>query len=467
MDFKLKMVEPCMWQKALAIIQGLQEAGFQALLAGGCVRDALLGREIHDIDIATSATPDEIEALFKGATIAVGKAFGVIVVKQGEQLFEVATFRSDGIYQDGRRPQSVSFTTASMDAQRRDFTINALFYDPFQKKLFDYVNGQADLKHGIVRAIGVPAQRFAEDRLRMLRAVRFTVVLGFSLDATTQAAIQKAAATIVEVSAERIGVELNRILLEAARPSQGLELLRESGLLQHLLPEVLAMHGVEQPPEFHPEGDVWRHTCLMLDGLPRARTAALAWSVLLHDVGKPPTYQQKVLADGTRRAAFPCHAPVGAEIAENILRRLHMPAKLVTEVCAVVADHMRLIQADEMRVAKLRRLMGAPHFPTLLQVLYLDTLYSNGDLQMWQWLTQRYAMWQSEAVLPAPLVQGRDLIAWQIGRPGPQFGVLLKAVYDAQLEGEVVTMTEAQSWLEKHARRLLHAMANKQLNEAE
>ncbi|MFZ4394110.1 MAG: CCA tRNA nucleotidyltransferase, partial [Kiritimatiellia bacterium] len=274
---------------ACAILQALRAAGHMALLAGGCVRDALLGRPIKDLDIATSATPDEVVQLFPGATVTVGKAFGVIVVIRDQQPFEVATFRADSAYSDGRRPDAVRFTDASEDAQRRDFTINGLFYEPVTDEILDFVNGRADLAAGLLRAIGEPAARFREDHLRLLRAVRFTSVLGFHLDPATAAAARACATLLADVSAERIGMEFTRMLCESPRPSQALELLRELNLLDVFLPEVAAMRHVEQPVAYHPEGDVWTHTCLMLDAIPPPREPAIAYAALLHDVGKPPT----------------------------------------------------------------------------------------------------------------------------------------------------------------------------------
>ena len=419
----------------LDILRTLRANGHEAFLVGGCVRDLLLGREPKDWDIATDAFPDRIESLFP-KTVAVGKAFGIIAVVPGEgDPIEVATYRVDSPYADGRRPESVGFTDAREDAIRRDFTVNALLFDPATGEIRDYVNGRADLAARVIRAIGDPAVRFAEDHLRLLRAVRFAATLGFAIEPTTFAAIQKLAPRIRRISAERIRDELFRLLTEAPKAGAALQLLRDSGLLREILPEIEAMAGVEQPPEFHPEGDVFTHTKLMLDAMPPAPSLRLALSVLLHDVGKPPTAALVTLPDGTPRWRFENHAPVGADMARTILERLRAPNALVDDVCAIIAGHMRLADAPRMRAPKLRRLLGSSLFEDELELHRLDCISSHAILDIYDFLKTEKEKFAAEPVLPPPLVTGRDLIA--LGhKPGPRFAQLLRDAYDRQLEGQ-------------------------------
>ena len=419
----------------LEVLRILRENGHEALLVGGCVRDLLLGRKPKDWDVATDALPDRIEALFP-KTVAVGKAFGIIaVVCDDGSTVEVATYRADSPYADGRHPSTVAFTNAREDALRRDFTVNALFLDPATGDIRDYIGGRADLDARVIRAIGDPETRFKEDHLRLLRAVRFAVVLGFSIEPATFAAIQKLAPQIHRISAERIRDELFRLLTEAPQAGQALQLLRDAGLLKEILPEIEALVGVEQPPEFHPEGDVFTHVKLMLDAMPPHPSLRLALAVLLHDVGKPPTANFATLPDGTQRWRFENHAPVGAEMARAILERLRAPNALVDDVGAIVAGHMRIADADKMRPPKLRRLIGAPTFDDELELHRLDCLSSHAILDVYEFLKAKQAEFAAEPVLPPPLVTGRDLIA--LGHaPGPQFAQLLRDAYDRQLEGE-------------------------------
>ena len=419
----------------LEVLRVLRANGHEALLVGGCVRDLLLGRAPKDWDVATDALPDRIEALFP-KTVAVGKAFGIIaVVCDDGSMVEVATYRADSPYADGRHPGAVAFTNAREDALRRDFTVNALFLDPATGEIRDYVGGRADLDARVLRAIGDPETRFTEDHLRLLRAVRFASVLGFAIDPATFAAIRKLAPQICRISAERIRDELFRLLTEAPRAGQALQLLRDAGLLKEILPEIEALVGVEQPPEFHPEGDVFTHTKLMLDAMPPNPSLRLALAVLLHDVGKPPTANFATLADGTQRWRFENHAPVGAEMARAILERLRAPNALVDDVCAIVAGHMRIADAGQMRPPKLRRLIGAPTFEDELELHRLDCVSSHAILDVYDFLKAKQAEFAAEPVLPPPLVTGRDLIA--LGHaPGPQFAQLLRDAYDRQLEGE-------------------------------
>lgn len=429
---------PDLYDEAIGVVRDLSGAGHLALFAGGCVRDSLLGRPVHDIDVATSAHPEQVEEIFRGRTIPVGKSFGVVVVKTPHHTFEVATFRADGAYTDGRRPDSIRYANAEADAQRRDFTINGLFYNPLADERLDYVGGLDDLKRGVVRAIGVPAERFAEDRLRMLRAVRFASVLGFQLDAATAEAIREAAPRVRSVSAERIGVEFTRMLVESQQPSRMLEMLHELRLLPVFLPEIEAMRGVRQPPEFHPEGDVWTHTCMMLDRIPAPRDPDLAYGVLLHDVGKPRTTLVAVGPDGSPRIRSPNHASVGGDMVPDILRRLRQPAARIETVEAMVRRHMTFPSVPQMRKSRQRRFLGAPTFALDFQLFQLDMACSSNDLALVDAVRALADEYANEPALPPPLVMGRDLVAAGF-KPGPEMAPLLQRLYDAQLEDPTLT----------------------------
>jgi len=449
MNVRFQQSDEAMVRAACGVAQALARAGHKALFAGGCVRDALLGRAVKDVDIATSATPDQVEALFQGHTVAVGKAFGVVLVLRDGFQFDVATFRTDSAYADGRHPDHVTFATPEGDAQRRDFTVNGLFCEPSGGEVIDYVGGLPDLEARVIRAIGDPETRFREDHLRMLRAVRFASVLGFEIDPATRAEVTAHAAWIKTVSAERVAAEVTRLICESPRPSLGLNLLRETGLLKRILPEVEALFGTAQPPRFHPEGDVWTHTCLMLDDAAPPRDPVLAWAILLHDVGKPVTFcEMPEEGTGERRIRFPCHAPVGAQLAESILLRLKQPSALVEKVKSVVLGHMQFVEAEKMRGAKLRRFLGCDYFPVLLELMRLDVLRSNGDFTAWQFLKEKFESFKSEPVLPEPLVRGRDLLAWGVAA-GPDMGALLRELYDAQLEGRVTSLEQAREFVAK------------------
>lgn len=431
---------------ARRIARTLRAAGHTALLAGGCVRDSLLGRKPKDFDVATSARPDQVEALFP-KTLAVGKAFGVIVVVDGDVQTEVATFRSDGGYADGRHPDSIRFSTPEEDSSRRDFTVNGLFADPESGAVLDYVGGLADLRAGVVRAIGDPAERFAEDALRMLRAVRFAGVLGFEIDPATAEAIRREVPRLRRVSAERIGQELVRTFAESPRAGRALDLLRDTGLLAATLPEVQTMVGCEQPPQFHPEGDVYTHTRLMLDDMPppAARDPRLAMAVLLHDVGKPLTHTLREMPDGELRHAFPGHAAVGAEKALDILLRLRRPLDFARDVSRMVERHMMIVEAPKMRPARLRRFLSEPTMGLELELMRLDTLHSVGDFSIWNFVRDKYAEIQSEPSLPPRWVRGADLLA--MGMPsGPEMGAFLDEVFDRQLEGAAASREELLAW---------------------
>jgi putative nucleotidyltransferase with HDIG domain len=434
---------------AFKIVSTIREAGFDALFAGGAVRDRLLGRTPKDYDIATNALPEQIETLFP-KTVAVGKAFGVIMVVQDGLEIEVATFREDKGYQDGRRPVSVHFCGAEEDAKRRDFTVNGMFYDPVTEKMIDYVGGRNDLEKKTIRAIGDPERRFAEDHLRMLRAVRFAHTLGFAIDPATENAMQTHADDLSKISAERIENELTRILTESIRPGDALRKLVEFGLMKHIIPEILPMIGQEQPPEFHPEGDVFEHTVIMLN-LMSGQTfqsahlsnfkKLLAYSVLLHDVGKPDTAFR-----GEDRIRFHGHETKSAEMAEDILRRLRLPTKEIRQIVAAVAGHMRFKDVQKMNKSTLRKLIGADTFDLELELHRLDSEGSHRLLDNYEFLLEKAEQMQNEPVLPERWVSGRDLI--ELGMPpGPQIGELLKAAYDAQLEGRFANREQLLNWL--------------------
>ena len=423
---------------ALGLARCLAKAGFQAFWVGGCVRDARLGQAPTDYDIATDATPDEIEHLFR-KTIPVGKQFGVIVVLEAGHEYQVATFRAEGDYADGRRPGSVRFTDAREDTLRRDFTINGLFYDPLADELHDWVGGQADLEARRIRTIGDPAERFGEDRLRLLRAVRFAVQLGFEIEPATFAVVQQHAAAIREVSAERIRDELLK-LFRLPHAAHGLDLLHESRLLPEVLPELAATIGCEQPPEYHPEGDVFTHIRLMLSHLPADAGTTLIWSVLMHDIAKPATLSR----DGGR-IRFLGHEKVGATMALEIMNRLRFPKAESVAVKTCVRHHMQLKDAQQMRPATLRKLFLRPTFPVELALHRLDSLASSGKLDNFEFLEAKLGEFQDQPELQKPLVDGGDLIA--LGQlPGAELGRLLSDIRDRQLAGELTTREKALAW---------------------
>jgi len=425
---------------ARQVVQRLQDAGFTALWAGGCVRDLIMGREPKDFDIATSAVPDQVERLFPGA-LTVGKSFGVVRARIQAHEYEVATFRKDQAYRDGRHPEGVVFSDEQTDALRRDFTVNALFLDPLAGAVRDYVGGQADLAARLIRAVGRPDDRFAEDHLRMLRAARFASTLDFKLDPATADAIRRHAPQIAKVSAERIQQELARILLEAPQAGTALELLQEVGLLPVILPEVSALRGQEQPPQFHPEGDVWTHTVMMLNAM-RHPDLRLAYAVLLHDVGKPGT--AKFVEN---RIRFDCHAAVGAELAEEILKRLRLPNDDIKAIAFCIGNHMRFMDVRRMRKATLCRLVGAATFATELELHRLDCGASHGDLANHAFLVEFQAACRAVPVLPRPWVTGHDIMSQGIAS-GPEIGRWKQRVYDAQLEGLVKDREAALAWLQ-------------------
>ena len=418
------------------VIAKLRGAGHQAYLVGGCVRDMLLGAKPKDFDIATDARPDRIMDLFPRSG-RVGAHFGVVLVRDVFDQVEVATFRSDHDYLDGRHPEQVRFEgDPREDVMRRDFTINGLMLDPADGRVLDFVEGQSDLKAGVIRAIGDPYARFREDHLRLMRGIRFAARLGFAIDAATMDAIRRDHALILKVSAERVRDELTRILTEGGA-RRGFELLDESGMLADILPEVAAMKGVEQPPEYHPEGDVWMHTLILLEQL-RQPTTTLALGALLHDVGKPPTYS---VSD---RIRFNGHAEVGTRMAAAICRRLRFSNEETEQILALVANHMRFGDIGKMKESTLKRFFRLPKFEEHLELHRLDVTSSHNRLELYDFAKQRYRSAPAEEVRPPLLVTGADLIAAGY-RPGPGFREMLDAAEDAQLEGTITTKDEGMA----------------------
>lgn len=452
---------------ALSIVRTLRERGYQAYLVGGCVRDLLLGREPADYDVTTDAVPDEVMRLFP-ESYAVGAQFGVVLIpvadadqrraKSGDlavdsepvdcqpvgveeeaavsghnhkSCVEVATFRCDVGYSDGRHPDEVRFSRdPRQDVERRDFTINGLLLDPIENKVLDFVGGEEDLKSKIIRAIGEPALRFAEDKLRLLRAVRFAARLDYAIEPATLRAMRKLAPDIHQVSRERVRDELTRILIEG-HARRGFELLDETLLLGEVLPEIRAMKGVEQPPEFHPEGDVFVHTLLMLERLPQPCPISLAWGALLHDVGKPPTFRR-----APDRIRFDEHAPIGTKMAEAICRRLRFSHEEAKQILALVENHMRFADVERMKPSTFKRFIRLPHFDQHLQLHRIDSESSHGSLRLYNFTREKIAELPPEAVRPVPLLTGDDLINAGY-TPGPRFKEILSAVEDAQLEGSL------------------------------
>ncbi|HXT11972.1 MAG TPA: CCA tRNA nucleotidyltransferase [Candidatus Angelobacter sp.] len=447
---------------ATEIVRRLQKAGFQAFWVGGSVRDFLLGREPDDYDIVTSALPEQIEALFPH-TIAVGRKFGVIVVIEDEHQFQVATFRAEADYQDGRHPEHVRFGDARADAERRDFTVNGLFFDPVQKQLHDWVGGEKDLSAKIIRTIGSPGERFAEDHLRLLRAVRLATQLDFEIEAETFRAIQANAAKIKLISAERIRDELVKLFAPlgapASRrhiegqnragetpalpgPARGLILLRDSGLLEHVLPEVAATIHCDQSPDFHPEGSVFNHLVLMLTKMPADAGPLLPWAILMHDIAKPLTASHD---ESTGSIHFYEHERIGADMTERILERLRFPRKQIEAVVQAVRCHMQFKDALQMRKATLRRLLMRPTFPLELQLHRADCLGSHGRLDVYDFLVEQSKELEKQPEIIPPLLNGNDL--QELGmKAGPALGALLHEIRDKQLQEELKTPADARAW---------------------
>jgi len=428
-------------ESAVRIVTALRERGRQAYLVGGCVRDLLLGREPVDFDVATDATPEQAIEIFPEA-YAIGAQFGVVLVPaggKGNGHVEVATFRSDIGHSDGRHPDQVRFSKdPKEDVRRRDFTINGLLLDPITDQVLDFVGGREDIEAKIVRSIGNPEQRFAEDKLRMLRAVRFAARFDYRIESATFAAIQKLAPQILQVSRERIRDELTRILIEG-HARRGFLLLDETGLLHQLLPEIEAMKGVAQPPQFHPEGDVFVHTLLLLDRLPMPCPPTLAWGALLHDVGKPPTF--RVAPD---RIRFDDHVEVGVRMAEEICRHFRFSNEDTKQILALVENHMRFADVERMKESTFKRFARLPHFDEHLELHRLDCLASHGDLSLYEFTRQKRATMPQSVMRPAPLLTGDDLISAGY-KPGPRFKEILAAAEDGQLEGKLRTKGEAMN----------------------
>lgn len=424
---------------ANSICDRLIASGFQALFAGGCVRDLLLGREPADYDVATDATPDHVMALFP-ESVAVGAKFGVILIPHDADKVEVATFRSDVSYSDGRRPDAVIYAKSpEEDVHRRDFTINGLLMRHDTGEILDFVGGRSDLKTGIIRSIGDPDRRFEEDKLRLLRSVRFAARFGFEIEAETFRAIRKRAKDIAQVSPERIRDELTKMLTEGAA-GNAFRLLDQTWLLQNVLPEISAMKGVEQPPQYHPEGDVWVHTCMMLDGIPAGSTMTLAWGVLLHDVGKPPTFRSA--AETGDRIRFDGHVEVGMRMGEEICRRLKMSNDEIDQILSLIANHMKFKDTAQMRAATLKRFVRMPKFEEHMALHRLDCLSSHRHLETYEFVREFLKRTPPEQVRPSKLLTGEDLIYMGFS-PGPEFKEVLRAVEDAQLEGSIQTREEA------------------------
>jgi putative nucleotidyltransferase with HDIG domain len=428
---------------AAEIVARLRAAGYLAYFVGGCVRDLLLGRSPKDFDVATSAPPDQVLTLFE-KTFAVGAHFGVVLVCSGDIVTEVATFRSDGAYSDGRRPDAVQFSTSpEEDVKRRDFTINGMMLDPVDNSVLDFVGGMQDLQTGLIRAIGDPAERFIEDKLRLLRGVRFAARFAFELEPATARAMEQLAPAVDQVSRERVREELTRMLTEG-RARRAFELLDATGLLAQVLPEVVKMKGVAQPPQYHPEGDVWVHTLLLLDGLSAGCPMALAWAALLHDVGKPATF--RVAPD---RIRFDGHVDVGVRIAEEICRRLRFPNYETEQILSLIANHMRFADVRKMKESTLKRFFRLEHFDQHLALHRLDCLASHGSLELYDFARQRFETLPEEQVRPHLLLSGKDLV--EAGyRPGPQFSKMLALAEDAQLEGVVHTREQALAIIREH-----------------
>lgn len=432
---------------AVEIVERLRAAGYDAYFAGGCVRDLLLGLAPKDFDVATSAHPDVVLDMFR-RTFSVGAHFGVVLVADeidGEEIVtEVATFRSDGAYADGRRPSEVRFSdSAEQDVIRRDFTINGMLLDPqvlkeagnMSSAVLDYVGGRADLAAGVIRAIGEPARRFEEDKLRMLRAVRFAARFQFAIEPATESAIRQFSGGIVQVSCERIRDELTRMLTEG-HARLAFELLDRTGLLKQVLPEIGRLHGVEQPPEYHPEGDVWIHTLLLLEKLPAGVPPTLAWGALLHDVGKPATFVR-----APDRIRFNGHVEVGVKIAAAICNRLRFSNEDTAQILSLVENHMRFGDVERMKESTLKRFFRLAHFDEHLALHRIDCLSSHGDLSLYDFAKSRYEAMPVEEVQPVLLVTGRDLI--EAGyQPGPEFKEMLAFAEDAQLEGRIASTDE-------------------------
>ncbi len=420
-------------QYAVQIVQTLQEHGYKAFLAGGCVRDMIMGKESFDYDIATDAMPHDVIRIFQ-KTIPVGIQFGVVIVVKEGHNFEVATFRTEDSYSDGRHPDRISFSTPENDVKRRDFTINGLLYDPVKDEILDYVGGRKDIEAGIVRTIGDPIERFTEDKLRMIRAARFACRFHFSIHKDTQQAIMQLAPQIHMVSAERIREELEKIIT-GPNPHIGIKLLEELHLLQEILPEVSNTRGVQQPENFHPEGDVFIHTLLALSKMENP-SWTLAMGVLLHDIGKAVTFTV------TDRIRFNLHEKVGADMATEICDRLKTSTDDKERIRWLVLKHLCFKDAQKMRLNKLKRLFAEEGYPELAELCRADALASSGDLSDYDYCQEMFQKLSREEVKPEPLITGHDLIAMGL-KPGPLFKEILTKIEDEQLDGNLTTKETA------------------------
>jgi len=431
---------------ATDLVRQLQAAGYEAFWVGGCVRDFLLGRTPGDYYIATSAAPPQIEELFE-RTIPVGRKFGVMIVVRDGQEFQIATFRAEADYADGRHPGKVSFGDAEADAHRRDFTINGLFYDPLADRLHDWVGGEADLKRKLIRTIGKPAERFAEDHLRLLRTARFAAQLGFEIEAGTLAAVRELAPKIQLISAERVRDELWK-LFRPPHAARGLQLLQDCGLLAEVLPEIAATRGCAQTPDFHPEGDVFNHLLAMLSQLPPDAHELLPWAALLHDVAKPVTAARN---PETGRVHFYNHERIGEDMSVQILERLRVPRRQIEDIAKAVRYHMQFKDVPLMRKATLRRMLLRPTFPLELELHRLDCLGSHGQLDIYEQLLAEARTLDEKPSLKPPLLTGDDLV--ELGmKPGPEMGAILQELRDKQLQEEIATPDDARAWVKTKLR---------------
>ncbi len=429
-------------QAACQIIKTLNENNFVAYFAGGSVRDSLMGKTPNDFDIATTATPEKIEKIFP-KTIPVGKQFGVMIVLIGEDAFEVASFRCEGGYQDGRHPTKISFTEPKEDALRRDFTVNGMFFDPIKMEYIDFVGGAEDIDKKVIRAIGNPDERFEEDKLRLLRAVRFASTLGFEIEKQTWLAIKRKAKQIEAVSPERIREELVKIFTRSGA-ARGMRLLSESGLLAEILPEIEKMKGVEQPLQFHPEGDVYNHTLLLLENFREPVSTTLAFAALFHDIGKPDTL---VVRDG--KQTFYEHAEKGAEMARDIMKRLRFSNAEIEAVSECVLNHMKFIHVKQMRPGKLKQFMSRQTFADELELHRLDCVSCHGMLDNYNFLTEKLKNFTKDEIKPKPIINGDDLIALGV-KPGPEMKPILEEAFILQLEGKFEDREAALKWLKEY-----------------
>jgi len=435
-----------MKKTALEIVKKLKNAGHEVYWVGGCVRDIVMGKTPHDFDIVTSAKPDEVEKLFS-KTVAVGKKFGVILVIKNKHQFEVATFRTEADYRDSRRPSQVSWATAEEDVKRRDFTVNALLYDPLSNKVIDWVDGQKDIKNKILRFIGNPEKRIGEDHLRILRAVRFKNALGFKFDPETEKALRKNAKLVISVSAERIRDELNKMLKNPSR-TKSIEDLSKLEILNHLLPELENGKGSTQPKNFHAEGDVWIHTILSLKKIPAQAKLSVIWAVLLHDIGKPQTWKIREHPKYGKRITFYGHVKLSAQMTEKIMKRLKFPRKFSEKVVFLVREHLRHKDIMQMKLAKQIRWARHPWIHDLLAVWKADGQGSMPeDLTLYNYSLKLYQAELKKPQPPIPLLNGNQIMKILKIESGPEVGKIMEALMDAQLEEKVKTKVEAEKFI--------------------